>query len=61
MHSLTARELLPLYPLWDQFQAVRRQLDPQELFLNPYLRRLLVAAETEATAPLSAESHAEAS
>src|SRR5262245_29466770 len=42
MHTLTARELRPLYPQWDQFQAVRCQLDPDGLFLNPYLRRLLV-------------------
>jgi FAD-linked oxidoreductase len=41
MHSLTARELRPLYPHWDDFQAVRRQLDPDGLFLNPYLRTLL--------------------
>ena len=38
MHSLTARELRPLYPRWDDFQAVRRRLDPGGLFLNPYLR-----------------------
>ena len=41
MHSLTARELRPLYPRWDDFQAVRRQLDPDGLFLNPYLRTIL--------------------
>ncbi len=41
MHSLTARELRPLYPCWDDFQAVRRRLDPAGLFLNPYLRTLL--------------------
>jgi FAD-linked oxidoreductase len=41
MHSLTARELRPLYPHWDDFKTVRRQLDPDRLFLNPYLRTLL--------------------
>lgn len=41
MHTLTAHELRPLYPRWDDFQAVRRQLDPNGLFLNSYLRRLL--------------------
>ena len=41
MHSLTARELRPLYPRWDDFQAVRRRLDPDGLFLNAYLRTML--------------------
>jgi FAD/FMN-containing dehydrogenase len=41
MHSLTARELRPLYPHWDDFQTVRRRLDPAGLFLNAYLRTLL--------------------
>jgi FAD/FMN-containing dehydrogenase len=41
MHTLRARELRPLYPHWDDFQAVRRQLDPKGLFLNPYLRTIL--------------------
>ena len=44
MHSLTARELRPLYARWDAFQAVRRQLDPDGLFLNRYLRTILGAA-----------------
>jgi len=41
MHTLTAHELRPLYPRWDDFSAVRRQLDPEGLFLNAYLRTLL--------------------
>lgn len=41
LHSLTARELAPLYPHWDDFQAMRRQLDPKGLFLTPYLARLV--------------------
>lgn len=40
LHSLTARELAPLYPRWDDFQALRRRLDPEGLFLTPYLARL---------------------
>ncbi len=40
LHTLTARELAPLYPHWDDFQAVRRRLDPKGLFLTPYLARL---------------------
>jgi FAD-linked oxidoreductase len=50
MHSLTARELRPLYPRWDDFQAVRRQLDPDGLFLNAYLRALLGERVTASTA-----------
>ncbi|TDC76753.1 FAD-binding protein [Micromonospora sp. KC606] len=41
-HWLTARDLRPLYPHWDDFQAVRRQLDPDGVFLTPDLSRLLV-------------------
>jgi FAD/FMN-containing dehydrogenase len=41
LHSLAARELRALYPRWDDFQAVRRRLDPDRVFLNPYLRSLL--------------------
>jgi FAD-linked oxidoreductase len=44
LHSLAARELRPLYPRWDDFQAARRRLDPDGLFLNPYLRTILGAA-----------------
>lgn len=40
MHTLTARELAPLYPRWDDFLAVREKLDPRGSFLNPYLRQL---------------------
>ncbi len=40
-HWLTARELRPLYPRWDDFQAVRRRLDPDGVFLGPDLARLL--------------------
>jgi FAD/FMN-containing dehydrogenase len=47
MHSLTARELRPLYPRWDDLQAVRHRLDPEGLFMNPYLRDLLGEAVHE--------------
>ncbi|TNH30967.1 FAD-binding protein [Micromonospora orduensis] len=40
-HWLTARDLRPLYPRWDDFQAVRRRLDPDGVFRSPYLTRLL--------------------
>ncbi len=41
LHTLTARELAPLYPRWDHFQAVRASLDPAGVLLNPYLRSIL--------------------
>lgn len=41
LHSLTAEQLAALYPRWLEFKALRRQLDPQGKFLNPYLRQLL--------------------
>jgi FAD/FMN-containing dehydrogenase len=40
-HSLTAAELRPLYPQWDQFQAIRHELDPDGIFQTPYLLGLL--------------------
>ncbi|MDG4801040.1 D-arabinono-1,4-lactone oxidase [Micromonospora sp. WMMD980] len=40
-HWLGARELRPRYPRWDDFQAVRRRLDPDGVFLAPDLARLL--------------------
>jgi FAD/FMN-containing dehydrogenase len=40
-HWLTARELRPLFPRWDDFQAARRRLDPDGVFLTPDLARLL--------------------
>ncbi|RLK25341.1 FAD/FMN-containing dehydrogenase [Micromonospora sp. M71_S20] len=43
-HWLTARELRPLYPRWDDFQALRRRLDPDGVFLTPDLARLLEEA-----------------
>jgi L-gulonolactone oxidase len=37
----TAPELRPLYPKWDDFLELRRQMDPEDKFLNPYLREVL--------------------
>lgn len=39
-HSLGAAQLATHYPHWDDFQRLRRQLDPQGTFLNPHLRHL---------------------
>ncbi|MEX2016345.1 MAG: D-arabinono-1,4-lactone oxidase, partial [Candidatus Hydrogenedentales bacterium] len=38
LHNLQARELARLYPRWEDFQTVRRRLDPRGLFFNEYLR-----------------------
>ncbi|MFP4483867.1 MAG: D-arabinono-1,4-lactone oxidase [Spirochaetaceae bacterium] len=35
-----APELRPLYPRWDDFMALRRRMDPENKFLNPYLQEL---------------------
>jgi L-gulono-1,4-lactone dehydrogenase len=40
-HFRTAASLAPLYPEWDRFAAVRRRLDPEGLFANAYVRRVL--------------------
>lgn len=41
LHSLTAADLEPLYPRWSDFLRVRAELDPEGIFLNDHLRRLL--------------------
>jgi FAD/FMN-containing dehydrogenase len=40
-HTLSAKALEPLYPRWDRFLQIRRQMDPDGLFLNEFLRRTL--------------------
>jgi FAD-linked oxidoreductase len=40
VHSLKAAQLSRLYPRWDDFLALREKMDPQGLFLTPYLRGL---------------------
>lgn len=40
MHGLTARELRDMYPMWDRFHAVRRQMDPRRVFMSEYLTRI---------------------
>ncbi|NBC21238.1 MAG: FAD-binding protein [Alphaproteobacteria bacterium] len=41
LHSLGARELSALYPEFEHFNAIRRELDPPGLFRSPYLAQLL--------------------
>ncbi|MFI5182800.1 MAG: D-arabinono-1,4-lactone oxidase [Vicinamibacteria bacterium] len=40
IHTRTAAELAPLYPMWEPFHEVRRRVDPRGLFLNDYLGSL---------------------
>ncbi|NRF65508.1 FAD-binding protein [Aquincola sp. S2] len=40
LHDRSAAELAALYPRWRDFNALRRELDPDGRLLNPYLRRL---------------------
>lgn len=37
-HSLTDNELRHLYPKWENFKNLRRQMDPKGLFLNSHLK-----------------------
>jgi FAD/FMN-containing dehydrogenase len=39
-HSLRAQELQPLFPEWDRFMEIRRQMDPEGIFLNDYTRKI---------------------
>ncbi|MCW2857450.1 MAG: L-gulono,4-lactone dehydrogenase [Marmoricola sp.] len=41
LNTRTAADLEPAYPRWAEFQAVRDRLDPDRLFSNAYLRRVL--------------------
>jgi L-gulonolactone oxidase len=41
LNTRTAEDLAPSYPRWAEFQAVRDRLDPDRLFGNAYLRRVL--------------------
>jgi FAD-linked oxidoreductase len=40
LNTLQRSDFRKLYPRWDDFVAVRRELDPKGLFLNPYLGEL---------------------
>jgi len=41
MHFRTADDLRPVYPHFDDFLAVRDRLDPERVFANDYLERVL--------------------
>ncbi|MEH6568643.1 MAG: D-arabinono-1,4-lactone oxidase [Halioglobus sp.] len=40
LNTLTESDFRTLYPRWDDFLAVRREVDPEGKFLNTYLREL---------------------
>ncbi|TJW17470.1 MAG: FAD-binding protein [Mesorhizobium sp.] len=40
MHSLKAADLKKLYPRWDDAMAVRRDIDPENRFVSPYMAGL---------------------
>ncbi len=40
INSLGQADFRALYPRWDEFAALRREMDPQGRFLNPYLKGL---------------------
>jgi FAD-linked oxidoreductase len=41
LHTRTAADLAPAYPRFDDFLALRDRLDPDRVFANDYLRRVL--------------------
>jgi FAD/FMN-containing dehydrogenase len=41
VHTRTAEDLAPAYPRFEEFLALRDKLDPDRVFANPYLRRVL--------------------
>ncbi|SFS59475.1 D-arabinono-1,4-lactone oxidase [Marininema halotolerans] len=41
MHGLDAMTFAEIYPQWDEFHTLRAGMDPQGIFLNPYLKKIL--------------------
>jgi FAD/FMN-containing dehydrogenase len=41
MHNLSARDLRPLYPRWADALEIRRDIDPDNRFVSPYVAALL--------------------
>ena len=42
IHTRTAKDFSQLYPMWDKFQDIRMQLDPEGLFMNDYLKKIMI-------------------
>lgn len=51
MHFQSPAELAQLYPKWEDFHRIRRELDPEGVFLNPYLRKLFGEVRMPTPAP----------
>lgn len=41
IHYLTEKDFAELYPEWENFRRIRRDLDPKGVFLNPHLAEIL--------------------
>ncbi len=41
LHQRSAEDLAPAYPRWQEFLDLRERLDPERVFTNPYLDRVL--------------------
>ncbi|WP_152396275.1 D-arabinono-1,4-lactone oxidase [Paenibacillus guangzhouensis] len=41
MHTMQAEQFRAVYPKWEAFMALRAQLDPEGMFLNPYLAEMI--------------------
>lgn len=41
-HNLTAGNLKKMFPEWDRFHSYRKKMDPDGVFLTPYLKELLI-------------------
>lgn len=42
IHSMKGNALRKLYPEWDTFQSIRKQFDPQGVFLNDHLKEIFI-------------------
>ncbi|MTI30163.1 D-arabinono-1,4-lactone oxidase, partial [Xanthovirga aplysinae] len=40
MHTLRAKDFESLYPKWDEFKKIRNESDPNQVFVNPYLKEV---------------------
>jgi len=41
MHTMQAEQFRMVYPKWEAFMDLREQLDPEGMFLNPYLAEMM--------------------
>jgi len=59
IHFQSEDTLRGLYPEWERFQALRRALDPEQRFANPYLTRVL-GSPSQGEGPFRSSSQARA-